>query len=141
MIVFVAAMVCIARSATTNLLTGRWPADAHIIVGRIGVERVADVELTEWVRQQPGKRRCRVLRIPQSLNDFYTRALARACQVPGREGTRESAAISVHCAAVYVCRCRRSQSALECWSKYPERPLSAEESRVLPMCYPAKARR
>jgi hypothetical protein len=35
--------------------------------------------VTEWVRQQPGRRRYRVLRVPQSVAErLYNRALGRA---------------------------------------------------------------
>lgn len=35
--------------------------------------------VTEWVRQQPGRRRYRVLRVPQSVAErLYTRALTKA---------------------------------------------------------------
>jgi hypothetical protein len=35
--------------------------------------------VTEWVRQQPGRRRYRVLRVPQSVAErLYQRALGRA---------------------------------------------------------------
>lgn len=35
--------------------------------------------VTEWVRQQPGRRRYRVLRVPKSVAErLYTRALGRA---------------------------------------------------------------
>jgi hypothetical protein len=37
--------------------------------------------VTEWVRQQPGRRRYRVLRIPQSVAErLYHRAQARAAE-------------------------------------------------------------
>jgi hypothetical protein len=37
--------------------------------------------VTEWVRQQPGRRRYRVLRVPQSVAErLYNRALGRAEQ-------------------------------------------------------------
>jgi hypothetical protein len=37
--------------------------------------------VTEWVRQQPGRRRYRVLRVPQSVAErVYQRALGRAGQ-------------------------------------------------------------
>lgn len=37
--------------------------------------------VTEWVRQQPGRRRYRVLRVPQSVAErLYHRALGRADQ-------------------------------------------------------------
>lgn len=37
--------------------------------------------VTEWVRQQPGKRRYRVLRVPQSVAErLYHRAQARAAE-------------------------------------------------------------
>lgn len=35
--------------------------------------------VTEWVRQQPGRRRYRVLRVPQSVAErLYSRALSKA---------------------------------------------------------------
>jgi hypothetical protein len=38
--------------------------------------------VTEWVRQQPGRRRYRVLRVPQSVAErLYRRAQARAAQI------------------------------------------------------------
>src|SRR5215831_1510303 len=43
--------------------------------------------VSEWVRQQPGRRRYRVLRVPQSVAErLYRRALARAEE--NRPGTR-----------------------------------------------------
>ncbi len=39
--------------------------------------------VTEWVRQQPGRRRYSVIRVPQSVAErLYQRALARADQGP-----------------------------------------------------------
>jgi hypothetical protein len=57
--------------------------------------------VTEWVRQQPGRRRYRVLRVPQSVAErLYRRAQARAEQAQtdprltnsqgGRSATRSS---------------------------------------------------
>ena len=41
--------------------------------------------VTEWVRQQPGKRRYRVLRVPESVAErLYRRALQNACGVGNR---------------------------------------------------------
>jgi hypothetical protein len=38
--------------------------------------------VTEWVRQQPGRRRYRVLRVPQSVAErLYRRAQARAAEI------------------------------------------------------------
>ena len=52
--------------------------------------------VTEWVRQQPGKRRYRVLRVPQSVVErLYRRAQTRAEQeglVPRYVGRRPRAA-------------------------------------------------
>jgi hypothetical protein len=52
--------------------------------------------VTEWVRQQPGKRRYRVLRVPQSVVErLYRRAQARAEEegvVPKYVGRRPRAA-------------------------------------------------
>ena len=54
--------------------------------------------VTEWVRQQPGKRRYRVLRVPQSVVErLYQRALARAEQegpVPRSAGRQPRAALA-----------------------------------------------
>ena len=39
--------------------------------------------VTEWVRQQPGRRRYSVIRVPQSVAErLYRRALGRADQTP-----------------------------------------------------------
>lgn len=55
--------------------------------------------VTEWVRQQPGKRRYRVLRVPQSVVErLYRRAQARAeleGHVPKYVGRRPRAAPAV----------------------------------------------
>jgi hypothetical protein len=41
--------------------------------------------VTEWVRQQPGRRRYRVLRIPRSVAErVYMRALGRSGAFQGR---------------------------------------------------------
>lgn len=41
--------------------------------------------VTEWVRQQPGRRRYRVLRVPKSVAErLYNRALGRAEEEAGR---------------------------------------------------------
>ena len=53
------------------------------------VRRIAENEpgVTEWVTQQPGRRRYRVLRIPESVVErLYNRALARAEQNHSRSG-------------------------------------------------------
>jgi len=54
--------------------------------------------VTEWVRQQPGKRRYSVIRVPQSVAErLYRRALTRADQseqtAPRSYGRRLRAAI------------------------------------------------
>jgi hypothetical protein len=60
--------------------------------------------VTEWVRQQPGKRRYRVLRVPQSVVErLYRRALTRADpqgQVPRSAGRRPGAVRGVFSARV-----------------------------------------
>ena len=46
--------------------------------------------VTEWVRQQPGRRRYRVLRVPQSVAErLYNRALGKAedCALQTSHGT------------------------------------------------------
>lgn len=41
--------------------------------------------VTEWVRQEPGRRRYRVLRVPQSVAErLYNRALGKAEEDSGR---------------------------------------------------------
>lgn len=43
--------------------------------------------VTEWVRQKPGRRRYRVLRVPESVAErIYRRALAKASDEALREG-------------------------------------------------------
>lgn len=53
------------------------------------VRQVVQVEpgVTEWVRQQPGRRRYRVLRVPQSVAErLYNRALGKAEDDVDRRG-------------------------------------------------------
>lgn len=55
------------------------------------VRQLVEVEpgVTEWVRQRPGARRYRVLRVPASVaRRLYTRALSRAPKHPCGFGKR-----------------------------------------------------
>ncbi len=63
------------RHFTVPELAERWNLSREfvrqVVQGEPGV--------TEWVRQQPGRRRYRVLRVPQSVAErLYNRALGRA---------------------------------------------------------------
>lgn len=65
------------RHYTTNELAQMWKFSTEfvrqIVRGEPGV--------TEWVRQQPGRRRYSVIRVPQSVAErLYRQALARADQ-------------------------------------------------------------
>jgi hypothetical protein len=63
------------RHFTVPELAGMWR------LSREFVRQVVQHEpgVTEWVRQQPGRRRYRVLRVPQSVAErLYNRALGKA---------------------------------------------------------------
>ena len=63
------------RHYTINELASIWRLSAEYV--RQIVQHEPGV--TEWVRQQPGRRRYRVLRVPQSVAErVYRRALGRA---------------------------------------------------------------
>lgn len=63
------------RHYTVNELASMWRLSGEFV--RQLVQHEPGV--TEWVRQQPGRRRYRVLRVPQSVAErVYERALGRA---------------------------------------------------------------
>lgn len=63
------------RHYTVNELAAMWRLSGEFV--RQLVQHEPGV--TEWVRQQPGRRRYRVLRIPQSVAErVYRRALTKA---------------------------------------------------------------
>lgn len=63
------------RHYTINELAAMWSLSGEFV--RQLVQHEPGV--TEWVRQQPGRRRYRVLRIPQSVAErVYRRALSKA---------------------------------------------------------------
>lgn len=63
------------RHYTVTELATMWSLSAEFV--RQVVQHEPGV--TEWVRQQPGRRRYRVLRIPQSVAErVYRRALSKA---------------------------------------------------------------
>lgn len=63
------------RHYTVNELASMWRLSGEFV--RQLVQHEPGV--TEWVRQQPGRRRYRVLRIPQSVAErVYRRALTKA---------------------------------------------------------------
>lgn len=63
------------RHYTVNELASMWRLSGEFV--RQLVQHEPGV--TEWVRQQPGRRRYRVLRIPQSVAErVYRRALSKA---------------------------------------------------------------
>jgi hypothetical protein len=63
------------RHYTVNELASMWRLSGEFV--RQLVQHEAGV--TEWVRQQPGRRRYRVLRIPQSVAErVYRQALGKA---------------------------------------------------------------
>ena len=63
------------RHYTVNELASMWKLSGEFV--RQLVQHEPGV--TEWVRQQPGRRRYRVLRIPQSVAErVYRRALGKA---------------------------------------------------------------
>ena len=69
------------RHYTINELASMWRLSGEFV--RQLVQHEPGV--TEWVRQQPGRRRYRVLRVPQSVAErVYRRALSKAA------GERES---------------------------------------------------
>ena len=67
------------RHYTVSELADMWKLSTEFV--RQIVRREAGV--TEWVRQAPGRRRYRVLRVPQSVAErLYHRALSRAEREP-----------------------------------------------------------
>ena len=63
------------RHYTVRELASMWRLSREFV--RQVVQHEAGV--TEWVRQQPGRRRYRVLRVPQSVAErLYNRALGKA---------------------------------------------------------------
>jgi hypothetical protein len=63
------------RHFTVRELASMWRLSREFV--RQVVQHEAGV--TEWVRQQPGRRRYRVLRVPQSVAErLYNRALGKA---------------------------------------------------------------
>src|SRR5687767_7149338 len=63
------------RHYTVNELASMWKLSGEFV--RQLVQQEPGV--TEWVRQQPGRRRYRVLRVPQSVAErVYRRALSKA---------------------------------------------------------------
>lgn len=65
------------RHYTVNELAAMWRLSGEFVRQLIQHEP----GVTEWVRQQPGRRRYRVLRIPQSVAErVYRRALGKASE-------------------------------------------------------------
>jgi hypothetical protein len=63
------------RHYTVNELASMWRLSGEFVRQLVQHEQ----GVTEWVRQQPGRRRYRVLRVPQSVAErVYRRALGKA---------------------------------------------------------------
>ena len=63
------------RHYTINELASAWNFSGEFVRQLVQHEH----GVTEWVRQQPGRRRYRVLRVPQSVAErVYRRALSKA---------------------------------------------------------------
>ena len=86
-----------SRSATSRSaeLAQMWHFSVEFVRQIVGDEP----GVTEWVRQQPGKRRYRVLSVPQSVVErLYRRAQTRAEQ-EGQSPSRWTSASSCSCRA------------------------------------------
>ena len=81
-------------------------AERHYTVGQLAamwnlstefVRQIVQHEpgVSEWVRQSPGRRRYRVLRVPESVAErIYRRALAKAREEALRSGDERTARLS-----------------------------------------------
>ena len=75
------------RHYTINELASIWRLSAEFVRQIVRHEP----GVTEWVRQQPGRRRYRVLRVPQSVAErVYRRALGKARTDIDSEMNRDS---------------------------------------------------